>query len=130
MNVFLHISKAFDKIWHQGLIFKLSKNDISGNLLDILCDFLSDRKQTVVPNGQKYTWENVNAIIYIQGYLVHFLRPSLKKKKILSKKSFYIFFYFGRCNFLALVLKNFLYFLKRKLFLYFRKWKPTKASFR
>ena len=30
-------------------------------MLDILFDFLSDRKQRVVLNGQKPTWENVNA---------------------------------------------------------------------
>ena len=60
-SVFLDISKAFDKVWHKGLIFKLSQNGISGNLLDILSDFLSDRKQRVVLNGQKSTWENVNA---------------------------------------------------------------------
>ena len=60
-SVFLDISKAFDKVWHKGLIFTLSQNGISGNLLDILSDFLSDRKQRVVLNGQKSTWENVNA---------------------------------------------------------------------
>ena len=60
-SVFLDISKAFDKVWHKGLIFKLSQNGISGNLLDILSDFLSDRKQRVVLNGQKSAWENVNA---------------------------------------------------------------------
>ena len=60
-SVFQDISKAFDKVWHKGLIFKLSQNGISGNLLDILSDFLSDRKQRVVLNGQKSTWENVNA---------------------------------------------------------------------
>ena len=60
-SVFLDISKAFDKVWHKGLIFKLSQNGISGNLQDILSDFLSDRKQRVVLNGQKSTCENVNA---------------------------------------------------------------------
>ena len=60
-SVFLDISKAFDKVWHKGLIFKLSQNGISGNLLDILSDFLGDRKQRAVLNGQKSTWENVNA---------------------------------------------------------------------
>ena len=49
-SVFLDISKALDKGWHKGLIFKLRQNGISGNLLDILSDFLSDRKQRVVLN--------------------------------------------------------------------------------
>ena len=51
---------AFDKVWHKGLIVKLSQNGISGNLLEILSDFLSDRKQRVLPNGQKSIWEDVN----------------------------------------------------------------------
>ena len=39
----------------------MSQNGISGNPQDILSDFLSDRKQRVVLNSQKYSWENVNA---------------------------------------------------------------------
>ena len=35
-DVFLDISKAFDKIWHDGLILKLGKNGISGNVLKVL----------------------------------------------------------------------------------------------
>ena len=27
-NVFLDISKAFDKVWHDGIIFKLTQNGI------------------------------------------------------------------------------------------------------
>ena len=60
-SVFLDISKAFDKAWHKGLIFKLSQNSISGNLLVILSDILSDRKRRIVLNGQKSTRENVVA---------------------------------------------------------------------
>ena len=50
--VFLDISKAFNKAWHQGLLYKLKQNGISGNLLEILIDFLKDRKQRVLLNGQ------------------------------------------------------------------------------
>ena len=32
-GVFLDISKAFDKVWHGGLILKLSRDGKSGNLL-------------------------------------------------------------------------------------------------
>ena len=45
-GVFLDISKAFDKVWHDGLIFKLQENGISGNLLKVLKPFfLTNRKQ-------------------------------------------------------------------------------------
>ena len=48
--VFLDISKAFDKVWHDGLIFKLRQNGISGSLLKLFQNYLSNRKQCVVLN--------------------------------------------------------------------------------
>ena len=53
-GVFLDISKAFDKVWHDGLIYKLQQNGISGELLNILVDFLNNRKQRVVLNLSKF----------------------------------------------------------------------------
>ena len=38
--IFLDISKAFYKSWHEGLLFKLKQNGISGNLLNVITDFL------------------------------------------------------------------------------------------
>ena len=38
--VFLDVSKAFDKVWHTGLIFKLQKMCIRGNLLKWLKDYI------------------------------------------------------------------------------------------
>ena len=49
--VFLDISKAFDKVWHEGLIFKLEQNGISGSPLNLLQNYLNNRKQRVVLNG-------------------------------------------------------------------------------
>ena len=50
MGVFLDISKAFDKLLHEGLLPKLSLNGISGKRLKLLSDFLYCRKQRVVLN--------------------------------------------------------------------------------
>ena len=60
-GVFLNISKAFDKVWHIGLIHKLKQNGIGGLLLKILTDFLKSRKQRVVLNGQHSSWSDVLA---------------------------------------------------------------------
>ena len=60
-DVFLDISKAFDKVWHEGLVFKLEQNGISGNLLNIFKDFLRNRKQRVILNGQTSNWKNIPA---------------------------------------------------------------------
>ena len=46
--VFLEISKAFDKVWHDGLRFKLKNCGISGSLFTVIKDFLSNRHQRVV----------------------------------------------------------------------------------
>ena len=58
---FLDISKAFDKVWHEGLLFKLKHSGISGRLLLLIGDFLSDRKQRVVLNGNESTWLPLHA---------------------------------------------------------------------
>ena len=49
--VFLDIAKAFDKVWHDRIIFKLTQNGTLGNLLKPLRDFLNKRKQRVVLKG-------------------------------------------------------------------------------
>ncbi len=53
--VFCDISKAFDRVWHKGLLFKLEKYGISGNLLNWVKNYLSDRRQRVVLNGKSRT---------------------------------------------------------------------------
>ena len=60
-GVFLDISKAFDRVWHDGLLFKLKQNGVSGNLLGLIKRFLIDRVQRVTLNGKTSDWECMRA---------------------------------------------------------------------
>jgi hypothetical protein len=46
--VFCDFSKAFDKVWHRGLLHKLKAYEINGNLLDWFHSYLNEREQRVV----------------------------------------------------------------------------------
>ena len=61
--------KAFDRVWHEGLLFKLECIGISGNLLSLLKSFLSSRFQRVVLNGQCSNWLSVQAGV-LQGSIL------------------------------------------------------------
>ena len=43
--VFLDVTKAFDKVWHKGLLFKLRQLGIAGTLYDWLEHYLTARSQ-------------------------------------------------------------------------------------
>jgi len=50
--VCLDISKAFDRVWHLGLLAKLRTLGFTGKLLAWLSDYLRDRSLRVVLNGK------------------------------------------------------------------------------
>ena len=58
---FLDISKAFDRVWHTGLLHKLREFGISGPLLKWFSDYLENRSQRVVIGGKKSTIKQINA---------------------------------------------------------------------
>ena len=58
-GIFLDLSKAFDRVWHDGLI--LYRIGITGNSLNLIESFLSNRFQQVVLNGQSSSWTPVYA---------------------------------------------------------------------
>ena len=59
--VFLGISKAFDKVWHDGLILKLRNHGISGPLLALIESYLLNRNQRIVLNGKCSEWFSITA---------------------------------------------------------------------
>ena len=42
------MSKAFGKVWHEGLLFKLKQNGISGQILKLLTSYLDKRKRILL----------------------------------------------------------------------------------
>ena len=60
-GVFLDISKAFDKVWHKGLLHKLKGYGINGKALGLLENYLTNRQQKVILNGQSSSWLDINA---------------------------------------------------------------------
>ena len=60
-GVFLDISKAFDKVWHKGLLHKIKCYGVEGELYNILGNYLLNRKQRVVLNGQSSLWLDIEA---------------------------------------------------------------------
>ena len=59
--IFCNISKAFDRVWHKGLIFKLKKNGICGQLLNWIENYLSDRSQQVFIGSSYSRTERISA---------------------------------------------------------------------
>ena len=62
--VFCDISKAFDRVWHRDLLFKLRQNGIKGHILEWIIDYFSSRKQQVQVNSV-----TSNSLIFLQVFL-------------------------------------------------------------
>ena len=54
--VFCDIKKAFDRVWHAGLLHKLNACGVSDSLLNWFKDYLSQRRQRVVLPGVNSEW--------------------------------------------------------------------------
>ena len=59
-GIFLDISKAFDKLWHEGLLFKLKTYGVKGEPLN-LRNYLHEHNQRVILKGQISSWEMIKS---------------------------------------------------------------------
>ena len=57
----LDISKAFDKVWHKGLLHKIASYGITGRVFSVIQSFLTGRTMKVVVNGQSSGIHDINA---------------------------------------------------------------------
>ena len=60
-NPSLDLSKGFDKVWHNDLIYNLKSLGISGNLRKLIQNYLDNRFQRVSLDGQTSEWKPVKA---------------------------------------------------------------------
>ena len=60
-SVALDISKAFDRVWHTGLLHKLKSYEISGQIFGLISFFLSNRGVRVILDGISLQEYPVNA---------------------------------------------------------------------
>ena len=59
--IFCDVSKAFDRVWHKGLLYKLKRAGITGSLLSWFTNYLNNRSQRVVLPGACSSWKSIKA---------------------------------------------------------------------
>ena len=60
-GVFLDLSKPFDRVCNDGILYKFKSNGIDDNLFKLIKSFLNNKCQQVVLSGQSSVWKSVTA---------------------------------------------------------------------
>ena len=57
--IYLDFQKAFDKVPHQRLILKLKSHGMGNRIINWIEQWLTDRRQRVVVDGEVSSWKSV-----------------------------------------------------------------------
>ena len=60
-GTFLDISKVFDKVWNDGLIYKPKSYGVENKLLNLIQNYLTNRQQRILLSGWTSKWINILA---------------------------------------------------------------------
>ena len=59
IGIFLDMSKAFDKVWHKGLLSKLQSYGVNSEFYTLLNNYLLRRKKRVILNVVASSWKPI-----------------------------------------------------------------------
>ena len=62
-DIFLDISKAFDRGWHEGLFFKLKRLGLSGKYYGLINLYHRTRHQRVILDSQSSKWSSIKVVV-------------------------------------------------------------------
>ena len=93
-GTFLDISKAFDKVCHDSLIYKLKSYGVENKLLNLVQKYLKNYQQRILLNGRISKWTNIleeipqSSILGSLLFLIYIndLLDALKSRKYCSRK--------------------------------------------
>ena len=83
-GLFLDVSTAFDKVWHNGLLAKLNQIGVEGTFLDTIGSYLAGRQQVGVVDGVKSDTLEVQAGVCLKA---NRKLSMLRSVELLSRKT-------------------------------------------
>ena len=61
--IYLDFQKAFDKVLHQRLLLRLKEHIIGDGIIDWIEQWLTDRRQRAVVDGEVSNWKSVLSVV-------------------------------------------------------------------
>ena len=99
--IYLDFFKVFDKVLHQRLLLKLKAHGIGDGIIDWIEQWLTDRRQHVVVDGEVSNWKSVLSGVRqgsVLGPLVFLIYVWWHEKTLHMVKILCFYFYYVLCR--------------------------------